>query len=125
MPPMVWPATIATVKSATPSTPADRPWVVTNQAPARPPSTIHHAMRPARSPSRTRPMPSRPGRQNASTTSRITRPEPNEMSAAVYGSSIAAASWPFTRDCRATPAPKTTASTIATHIGMRDRSACA
>ena len=43
MPLSVCPATIATVKSATPTTPADSPWVVTNQAPESPPSTIHQA----------------------------------------------------------------------------------
>ena len=69
----VCPATIATVKSATPSTAAVSPCESTRKAPALPPSTYHQgSVRDCRA-DRTRPSPRRPAGAMASATRRISK----------------------------------------------------
>ena len=107
---IVWPATVATVKSAIPRRPTTRPCDSTKSPPATPPAACHHGISPRRIAPVTVANPRRPARDATSTIAMMTRPEPNEMKAAMNPSWRSVPSCPLMRDCSATADPQSVAS---------------
>jgi len=109
-----WPATTATVKTATPRTPTVRPCVATRNAPQSPPRHCHGRSVPAVNAARRAASPRRPPGVEGTSTSSTSRPRLNETTAAATPSASRTPNSPLIRDCAATATPPVVASTTPT-----------
>ena len=108
-----WPATTATVNTATPSRPTVSPWLATMNAPQAPPRHCHGRSEPSRRAARNTPRWRRPAGLPETSATSATSPMPNEITAAAIPSCSRTPSSPLIRDCTATAPPETTASPTA------------